>query len=718
LIVWLILITQQDLISGIREYCTDVDDELIKRAYLFTLEKHGTQLRESGDPFFSHPVEVAEILISLKMDQDTVIAGILHDTIEDTDATYEEIAECFSEKVAKIVDGVTKLSKFESSSLAERQTENFRKLLMSAASDIRVLIIKLADRLHNMRTLKFKKKLRRLYIAKETLEIYAPLAERIGMVGIKDELQDIAFAELHPEIYKSIKSRLKHLYDVSENMISSITEEIRWLAMNIGIPCIITGRLKTPYSIWEKIKVRNISFEQLADIMAFRIIVDSIAQCYQILGCIHRNYLVIPGRFRDYISTPKNNSYQSLHTSVIGPLNKRVEIQIRTREMHQIAELGVAAHCDYKTSGSQKPKNPNDYRWIRNLVSILENTSNIEEFLANSKTEILSDTVFCITPKGTIMSLPRGSSALDFAYAIHSDVGNHASVAKINGSPVPLRTIVENGDQVEIVVDPKQVPSQVWEGYVTTIKAKTTIKKFLNAFEKERITMIGKSNFYDCIELYNIDVTDDEVKGLCKSLKFESPPQMFYAIGSAQLTMREIIAVYNEMKGMNLDLHVVKKQVSSTSSEDKPPIFGLPDLPIVPVTCCSPIPGDKIVGVAIDGIGLEIHIEKCQTLPERGHEPNAKVLDLAWSKKVFEAGKKYPVRLYITSTYEPGNLSEIATVIEGKGGNIVNLKIGERCDNVFQIQVEVEVTDIAQLIMINATLRSVPFVSKVDRLCS
>jgi GTP pyrophosphokinase len=313
------------------------------------------------------------------------------------------------------------------------------------------------------------------------------------------------------------------------------------------------------------------------------------------------------------------------------------------------------------------------------------------------------------------MSLPRGSSALDFAYAIHSDIGNHASVAKINGSPVPLRTIVENGDQIEIVVDSKQVPNQAWEGYVTTIKAKAAIKKFLSAFERERIAMIGKSNFYDCIERYNIDVTDVEVKSICKSLKFESSPQMFYAIGSAQLTMREIIVVYNEIKSTNLDLYAVEKHSSNIDDEDMVPIFGLPDLPIIPVMCCSPIPGDRIVGVATDGVGIEIHIEKCQTLSETERVKNVRVLDLTWSKKAFEAGKKYPVRLHITSTYEPGNLSEIATVIESKGGNIVNLKIGERCDNVFQIQVEVEVADIAQLIMINAALRSIPFINKVVR---
>jgi GTP pyrophosphokinase len=710
------LVTQQDLISGIKEYFSDVDEELIRKAYLFALEKHGTQLRESGDPFFSHPMEVAEILISLRVDQDTIVAGILHDTIEDTDATYEEIAECFSDQIAKIVDGVTKLSKFESSSLAERQTENFRKLLISAASDIRVLIIKLADRLHNMRTLKYKKKkLRRLYIAKETLDVYAPLAERIGMMSIKDELQDIAFAELHPEIYKLIKSRLKHLYDTSEQMIFSITKEIQELAQSIDISCTITGRLKTPYSIWEKMKVRNISFEQLADIMAFRIIVDAVAQCYQMLGCIHRNYLVIPGRFRDYISTPKNNSYQSLHTSVIGPLNKRVEVQIRTKEMHRIAEFGVAAHCDYKTIGSQKPKNHSDYRWLKNLVSILENTSNMEEFLASSKTEILSDTVFCITPKGTIMSLPRGASVLDFAYAIHSDVGNHAAAAKVNGNPVSLRTIVENGDQVEISVNPKQTPKPVWEGYVTTMKAKTAIKKSLSALERERTTMIGKSNFYDCMERHDIKITDVDANSICGVLKLGSLSQMFYAIGSSQITMREVIAAYNEIKSTNLDLRDVDGPIQNTINEPKLPICGLPNLPIVPVTCCTPIPGDRIVGLLLDDAGIEIHIEKCPTLQMREKETTSKVLDLSWNKEAFEDSRKYSAKLHITSTYEPGNLSKIAAIIEGKGGNIINLKIGERCDDIFQIQLEIEVSSITQLTMINAALRSSPLISNVVR---
>ena len=381
------MISPQSLISGIKEYIDNVDEALIKKAYIFALDRHGTQIRESGAPFFSHPLEVASILIDLKMDQNTVIGGILHDTVEDTLTTIQELENEFGSEVANIVNGVTKLSKFETSSIAEKQTENFKKLLLSAASDIRVLIIKLADRLHNMRTLKFKKKkFKRAEIAKETLEIYAPLAERIGMSNIKDELQDIAFLELYPDIYNSIKARLRYLYESSEKIVFTITSNLQELAKDLGVVCTISGRLKTPYSIWSKMNIRNISFEQLSDIMAFRVIVDTVQQCYQMLGAIHRKYLVVPGRFRDYISTPKNNSYQSLHTSVIGPLNKRIEVQIRTKEMHLVSEYGIAAHWNYKQSDQTRDQNQRDfknYQWIKNLVEILENTSGLEEFLEN-----------------------------------------------------------------------------------------------------------------------------------------------------------------------------------------------------------------------------------------------------------------------------------------------------------------------------------------------
>jgi GTP pyrophosphokinase len=710
------LLTPQDIISGIKSYTEKVDDELIRRAYIFALEKHGTQVRESGEPFFSHPVEVAEILMFLKMDQNTVIAGLLHDTMEDTDATIEEIVENFGQQIANIVDGVTKLSKFEMSSIAEKQTENFKKLLLSAASDIRVLIIKLSDRLHNMRTLKFKKKkLRRMYIAKETLEIYAPLAERIGMTSIKEELQDIAFMELYPDIYKSIKSRLKHLYDVSEQIVVTITTELETLANSIDISCTISGRLKSPYSIWEKMNVRNISFEQLSDIMAFRIIVDTIPQCYQMLGIIHRNYLVVPGRFRDYISTPKNNSYQSLHTSVIGPLNKRIEVQIRTKEMHIVAEYGVAAHCDYKTNGSIKSKKSYDYQWLRNLVNILENTSNMEEFLSNSRTEMLSDTVFCITPKGTIMSLPRGASVLDFAYAIHSDIGNHAAVAKVNGKPVSLKTVIENGDQVEISVNQTQFPKPEWESCVSTIKAKTSIKKALNSLEKERIEIIGKSNFDEFFQKHEINISDQDIDLISKTLKFESLSRMFYSIGVTQITIHDVLQTYNKLKNSNIELANEDFEKPKTVNTNERIIFGIPNIPVIPVSCCTPVPGDKIIGVIRGNNGIEIHVEKCPLFKGLEKDQDVKIIDLSWSRNAFENETKYIAKVNIVAEYEPGNLSKIAEVVENRCGNIVSLRISEKFENFVQLHLEIEVSDIAQLTMIIASIRSMVFVNEVTR---
>jgi GTP pyrophosphokinase len=451
--------------------------------------------------------------------------------------------------------------------------------------------------------------------------------------------------------------------------------------------------------------------------MAFRLIVKTIPQCYQMLGEIHRNYLVIPGRFRDYISTPKNNNYQSLHTSVIGPFNKRIEIQIRTEEMHRVAEFGIAAHSDYKERGSQRTKSSNDYLWINNLVSILENTASMEEFFANSKTEMLSDTVFCITPKGAILSLPKGSSVLDFAYAIHSDVGNHASSAKINGKQVLLRAIVENGDQIEISIDPKQNPTPAWKEFVQTVKAKSAIKKALNALERERIIMIGRSNFYDTFAVHNIQINDDEINLLCKTLKISSSAQMFYAIGTSQFTMRDIITAYNNIKNTTINWTVaVNEKDTQTNNQVIPPIFGLPNLPLLHVNCCSPIPGDKIIGLILDENCVEIHIEKCSIAKNKEKEQNTRMIDLSWQAKAYDTGKKYLSKLQIVSIYEPGNLSKIASVIESKKGAIVNLHIGEKIDNMVNLQIEIEVTNISQLIMIIASLRIEPFVNKVIRI--
>lgn len=702
----------QNIISEIKSYTNKLDEDLITKAYMFALNKHGTQLRESGEPYISHPIEVANILISLKMDQDTIIAGILHDTVEDTDATIEEIESLFGSQIANIVNGVTKLSKFELSSLAEKQTENFKKLLISAASDIRVLVIKLADRLHNMRTLKFKKnKSKRQFIAKETLEVYSPLAERIGIISIKDEMQDIAFMELYPDIYNSIKNRLKNIYDSSEEMVSLINSKLAELMKELNIDCSISGRLKTPYSIWEKMNVRNISFDQLSDIMAFRIIVETVPQCYQALGIIHRNYLVVPGRFRDYISTPKNNSYQSLHTCVIGPLNKRIEIQIRTKEMHLIAEYGIAAHWDYKSGNKEKQKDKLNQMWLDKLLQVLENTKGMNDFLENSKTEISATSVFCITPKGKIVSMPKGATALDFAYLIHSDVGNHASHAKINDKEVPLKTIIENGDQIEIFTDPNSGPQESWESFVVTIKAKSALKKALNSMEKERIEMIGKTNFDEFFRKHGIDISDSDLILLQNSFKKENTPSFFFAIGSLEITMHEVLEAYNKIKHTMIEL----TQEDKHNKKKALPIIGLPNAPILPINCCTPVPGDKIVGMLYKDRGIEIHIEECRVLLDQEDSPDSKIIPLSWEMNSVSDEAKYLAKLNILTIYAPGNLANIAEIIEKRYANITNLKIGEKFENFVQIQIELEVKDVAQLSMIIADLRSKEFIRNVTR---
>lgn len=714
-----IVISPQVLIDGMKKYIPDVDEDLVKKAYIFALDYHGTQLRDSGEPFFSHPLEVASMLIDLKMDVSTIIAGILHDTVEDTSATITQIKEEFGESISQIVNGVTKLSKFEMSSIAEKQTENFKKLLLSAASDIRVLIIKLIDRLHNMRTLKYRPKQKRYKTAKETLEIYAPLAERIGISSVKDELQDIAFMELHPDMCNSITERLKELYEHSSHIINTISTEIEKLISEVEIKSVIKGRLKTPYSIWQKMNKRNISFEQLSDIMAFRIIVDNIPQCYETLGLLHRNYLVVPGRFRDYISTPKNNGYQSLHTSVIGPLNKRIEIQIRTREMHQIAEYGVAAHWNYKQANGSYDEKSNDKQWLRNLIEILDNTSGLDEFLENSKNEILVEEIFCISPKGKIISLPRGASVLDFAYAIHSEVGNRALRAKVNGNNVPLKTVLENGDQVEIITSENAGPDYSWGNYVVTIKAKTEIKKALNGLYNERASVIGKSNIEEFFKSHNIELTDDDYYQLTKELGYETVEKLFQAVGRVEKTIQEVFYTYSLINGKLDDIQVcddLNKGSSKKISQEVSPIIGVPeDTPILAVNCCTPVPGDRIIGLLFKGVGVEIHLEGCPVGSSSSAASAGKILDLHWARHAFSSNPKYLTRLSITMHYSAGNLSKMANVIEGKYANIVNLKIGERFSSFVTVVMEIEVRDISHLMSINATLRNCDFITNIER---
>jgi guanosine-3',5'-bis(diphosphate) 3'-pyrophosphohydrolase len=457
------MIRQYELVERVKAYDPSADEDLLNRAYVFSMKAHGSQTRASGDPYFLHPLEVAGILTQMKLDAGTIATALLHDTVEDTVATLEDIERVFGKEIARLVDGVTKLSRLELNSEQAKQAENFRKLVIAMSEDIRVLLVKLADRLHNMRTLfHLKKPEKRRRIARETIEIYSPLAERIGMHKIKDELDDLAFAELNPDARDSILAQLARLRSEGENRVQTIITELRELLASEGLPDVsVTGREKSAYSIWRKLQRKNVSFEQLSDIMAFRITVGTVGECYQALGIVHAHYPVVPGRFKDYISTPKPNGYRSLHTGVIGPGRNRIEVQIRTQDMHEIAELGVAAHWAYKQDHQPRP-NGGEYRWLRELLDILEHAQKPEEFLEHTKLELFQDQVFCFTPKGDLIALPRGATPVDFAYAVHSQVGDHCVGAKINGRMLPLRTQLQNGDQVDIVTSKAQTPVPGW----------------------------------------------------------------------------------------------------------------------------------------------------------------------------------------------------------------------------------------------------------------
>ncbi|MBW8056151.1 MAG: bifunctional (p)ppGpp synthetase/guanosine-3',5'-bis(diphosphate) 3'-pyrophosphohydrolase, partial [Nitrospira sp.] len=489
------MIRQYELVERVKAYDPTADEDALNRAYVFAMKAHGSQKRASGDLYFSHPLEVAGILTGMRLDTATIITALLHDTIEDTDVTLAEIDAMFGKGIASLVDGVTKLTRLELQSDQTRQAENFRKLLLAMSEDIRVLLVKLADRLHNMRTLHFiKDETKRWRVANETMDIFAPLAERIGTREIKDELEDLSFIELNPQAHDSLKARLEFLRKEGGNQVPRIIKELKRTLGKAGIEAEVSGREKQPYSIWRKMERKNVEFEQLSDIVAFRIVVDTVEQCYATLGVVHAAYPMVPGRFKDHISTPKPNGYQSVHTAVIGPENMRIEIQIRTKEMQEFAEHGVAAHWHYKSpDGKLTSREGRQYRWIRELLEILDHAAGPEEFLEHTKLEMFPDQVFCFTPKGDLIALPAGATPVDFAYAVHSEIGDTCVGAKINGRMKPLRTELQNGDQVEIICSKTQTPSPTWERFIVTGKARSHIRRFVRLQRRAQYHDLGKT---------------------------------------------------------------------------------------------------------------------------------------------------------------------------------------------------------------------------------
>jgi GTP pyrophosphokinase len=709
------MIRQFELVERVKSYDPNVDEDLLNRAYVYSMMAHGSQLRASGDPYFSHPVEVAGILAQMKLDGASIATGLLHDTVEDTVATRDDIERRFGGEIARLVDGVTKLSRLELQSDQTQQAENFRKLVLAMSEDIRVLLVKLADRLHNMQTLRFiESGEKRRRIARETTEIYAPLAERIGMHRMKDQLEDLAFAELYPEARAGVLARLEFLRDKGAAMVPRIEAELAQKLAEGGIADgVVSGREKTPCSIWHKMQRKSVTFEQLSDVMAFRILLTDTAQCYHALGIMHSAYHVVPGRFKDYISNPKPNNYRSIHTGLIGPEQQRIELQIRTREMHEVAELGVAAHWSYK-QGAGKTEGP-QYRWLRELVDILEHTSNPEEFLDNTKLEMFQDQVFAFTPKGALIVLPRGATAVDFAYAVHSQIGDTCVGAKINGRLVPLRTVLGNGDQVEIVTSKAQHPSPTWERFVVTGKARARIRRFIRTQQRAQYLDLGRAIVQKAFRQDGHEFSERPLEPVLKTFNCATVEDLYVAVGQGLATGRAVInaAFPQQLEAKSKVVSLARARRKAGKNDTAVAIRGLiPGMAVHFAGCCHPLPGDRIVGIVTTGRGVTIHTIDCETL-ENFTETPERWLDVAWSSD--DAEMIHVGRLNVTIANEPGNLGSLTTVIGKQGGNINNLKITNRSSDFFEIMLDIEVADVKHLTTIVAALRANPVINSVER---
>lgn len=713
------MIRQYELVERVKAYDPKADEDSLNRAYVFAMKAHGSQKRASGDPYFSHPIEVAGILTGIKLDCSTIVTALLHDTVEDTGATIEELRDLFGDEIARLVDGVTKLTRLELQSDQTKQAENFRKLLLAMSDDIRVLLVKLADRLHNMRTLEFVgDPEKRHRIARETMEIYAPLAARIGMDGIKSELEDLAFAELNDDARSSVMTRLEFLREQGESQLPRIIDELQKTLTKGSIKADITGREKKPYSIWGKMERKNITFEQLSDIVAFRIVVEDIAECYAALGVVHGAYSMVPGRFKDYISTPKHNDYRSIHTTVIGPENQRIEIQIRTKDMHEFAELGVAAHWLYKGRPNEAmQRDGRQYRWIRELLEILDHTTDPEEFLEHTKLEMFQDQVFCFTPKGEIIALPSGATPVDFAYAVHSEVGNTCVGAKINGRMKPLRTVLQNGDQVEIVGSKAQTPSPTWERFVATGKARSAIRRFIRSQERGQYADLGRAIVQKAFRQAGQGFDEKPLQAALTHFRYKSVEDLYVAAGEGLVTGHQVISkAFPDVKVKQAKTVSLSRR---RSKQDKPdenavPIRGLiPGMAMHFAACCHPLPGDRIVGIVTTGKGVTIHTIDCETLETFTDSPE-RWLDVSWDTDN-EDPSSHLGRVIVVVNNEPGGLGTLSMVIAKNHGNISNLKITNRSLEFFEMIVDIEVHDVKHLSNIIAALRTTPVISSVER---
>jgi GTP diphosphokinase / guanosine-3',5'-bis(diphosphate) 3'-diphosphatase len=696
------MLRQYELVERVLAYAPEADEAMLNRAYVYTVQKHGTQKRASGDPYFSHPVEVAGLMTELQLDQETIITALLHDTVEDTLATIEEVEKLFGPDVARLVDGVTKLSKIEAMGESERAAENLRKFLLAMSEDIRVLLVKLADRLHNMRTLHFiRSEEKRRRISKETMDIYAPLAERVGMYEYMREMQLLAFEQLEPEAYATITGRLATIRSSEGGQVDAIALSIKQALAEAGLKVEVSGREKHPYSIWKKMAERHVSFEQITDIMAFRVLTDSPEDSYRALGVLHQTWQMIPGRFKDYISTPKSNGYRSLHTALIYENSMRMEVQIRTREMHRLNEFGFAAHWAYK----QEAIPDGQVGWLRDLIEIVDASHDAEELLEHTRMAIYQDRIFAFTPKGALHQLPKGATPVDFAYDVHTDLGSMAVGAKINGRHMPLRTVLGNGDVVEIIKSRNASPQLAWLGFVVTGKARAAIRRAVRQKEKQEIAAIGRKLFDEIVERLPSKIGKKAVKDAAKRLGLATETELMTAIGSAKIDDRAVMEALVPGSTKHLpDPENWPKQERAISIKGLTAgmAFQLGD-------CCHPVPGDRIVGLRHPGQGVEVHAIDCLRLADG---VDVDWLDLSWGETTTGAIGRIRAVLY----NRPGTLADMAGIFAGNRANIIHLEMQQRDELFGTYEVDLEVSDLAHLTRIVSALRASDAVAEAERI--
>ena len=735
---------QYELVERILRYQPSANEALLNRAYVYAMKAHGNQKRASGAPYFSHPLEVAAILADMRLDDATIATALLHDTIEDTEATRSEIDALFGAEIGTLVDGLTKIKKLDLVTKKAEQAENFRKLLLAISSDIRVLLVKLADRLHNMRTLEHMKPAKRKTIAEETMDIYAPLAGRMGMQWLREELEDLSFRWLNPEAYATVSERLRVLRQDNQGLIDEIQGALTSKLKAARVKAIVAGREKKPYAIWSKMERKQISLEQLSDIYAFRIVVPKVPDCYRALAVVHTSWHTVPGRFKDYISNPKQNDYQSIHTTIVGPKHQRVELQIRTEEMHSIAEYGVAAHALYKEGGSGKRVPAQDssaYRWLTHLVGILLEGDNPEEFLEHTKLELFHDQVFCFTPKGRLIALPRGANCIDFAYAVHTQVGNTAVGAKINGRPMPLATPLRNGDEVEIVCSDAQSPPVAWERLAITGKARSAIRRASRDAVRLQYDKLGREILDRAFRRHGQAFSEEAIAKALPRLSQKTAEDVVTAVGRGELASGDVFraAFPEEIAGpMPKRRRQVKRadegwfglgkvmglkfrwpgsggkgRAEGREGPEGIPIRGLKGGLPVKFAEGGAIPGDRIVGILSPGQGITIYPIHAAALKAFDDEPE-RWIDVTWDIDEDDP-QRFPAKIAVTAMNEPGSLAQIATVIGEVDGNIQNIRMTNQVADYTEMLIDLDVWDLQHLNEILTGLRAKDVVSSATR---